>query len=144
MTSGQMRPSLMSTKIAVVTGRIGVSQFGTHGDEMRRHRCKNGRICLDRDMMTALIKLSAELGQLLGLDERFAPCDDDMLAIVFRDRLDRFREGDVLVLRIPRGVSRIAPHAPQIAVAGPKENGGYANQFAFALNCMEKFAVFHD
>ena len=77
--------SFMSTKVAIVARRIGILQLGAHGDEVRCHRCKNGRIRLDRDIMTTLFKLLAELGQLLNLDERFTPCDDDMFAIVFRD-----------------------------------------------------------
>ena len=66
-----------------------------------------------------------------------------MLATVSGYCLDRIGNGYVLVLRVPRCIGRIAPDTPKITIARPEKYRRRPNEFALALNCVEKLTEFH-
>ena len=59
-------------------------------------------------------------------------------------RIDDLFDGERFALGIPTRIRRIAPDAAEITAAGADEDGRNADEFAFALDGMEKFGDFHE
>ena len=110
----------MLLEVMITSSWIGIGQFGADWQQISLYLLEQCTVSFDGDMLTLLVQLLTQAGQLFSLHEGFSTSNYHLWTIVGQDCSYCIFDWDIFIFRLPTGIGRVAPNTTQVAVTGAK------------------------